>query len=109
MEPAAPGSFVIASVGWNDDTVEQQLAREYSAGPYRNHGPSQFRKFFAGLDLIDPPGIADALHWAPGQPAPSVRDHVRVLAAVARKPPGGPEQPRVARAARNRPDCCGSE
>jgi hypothetical protein len=38
-----------------------------------------------GMEVIDPPGVADAMHWAPGIPAP-VQSQAggHVLAVVAR-------------------------
>jgi O-methyltransferase involved in polyketide biosynthesis len=86
MDPAVPGSCVVASVAWTDSSIRPQLAQEYSAGQYWNYSPDQFRGFLADLELIDPPGIADARYWEAGQVAPPVEDHVRIIAAVARKP-----------------------
>jgi O-methyltransferase involved in polyketide biosynthesis len=86
MEPAVPGSYVVASAAWTDNSLRPQLAQEYSAGPFWNYSPDQFREFLADLEFIDPPGVADARHWTAGQIAPHVQDHVRMIAAVARKP-----------------------
>ncbi len=83
--PAAPGSHVVASVAWTDNSLRPQLSQEYTASPYWNYSPDQFGEFLAGLELVDPPGIADARSWTAGQAAPPVRDHVRMIAAVALK------------------------
>jgi hypothetical protein len=61
------------------------LAREYTAGTVYNHCRSDIRDMLDGMEVIDPPGVADAMHWAPGIPAP-VQSQAggHVLAVVAR-------------------------
>jgi hypothetical protein len=86
MSPAAPGSYLVTSVASLDDSLRPRLAQEYTASPSWNYSPDQLREFLAGLDLIDPPGVADGRHWTAGQVAPQVQDHFRLTAAVARKP-----------------------
>jgi SAM-dependent methyltransferase len=86
----APGSYLVISAGSGDPVTGQALAREYTAGPLYNHSPDQLRGLLDGLEIIDPPGLADARHWAPGAPAPAPdRSGVRVLAALARTPAPG--------------------
>ena len=80
----APGSYLIISVGYSGG----RLAREYAAGALHNHSPDEIRTLFTGLEIIDPPGLVDALHWVPRTPAPAPTQsgdgHIR--AAVARTP-----------------------
>jgi hypothetical protein len=78
---AAPGSYVIVSVG----SSGRSLAREYAAGTLHDHPPDEVLSLLRGLKVIDPPGLVDAAHWIPGASAPeSVASGARVLAAVAR-------------------------
>jgi hypothetical protein len=80
---AAPGSYVVMSVGSSGST----LAREYAAGTLHDHSPDEIRTLLTGLEIIDPPGLVDAAHWAPGTPARApARSGGRILAAVARTP-----------------------
>ena len=80
---AAPGSYLIVSVG----SSGRSLARQYAAGALQDHSPDEIRTLFTGLEIIDPPGLVDAAHWAPGIPAPATAPSGgRVLAAVARMP-----------------------
>jgi O-methyltransferase involved in polyketide biosynthesis len=86
MSPAAPGSYLVASVVAADDSLRPRLAQEYTASPSWNYSPDELGEFLAGLELIDPPGVTDARYWVPGQVAPHVQDRFRVTAAVARIP-----------------------
>ena len=80
---AAPGSYLIVSVG----SSGRSLAREYAAGALHDHSPDEIRTLLSGLEIIDPPGLVDAVRWAPGTPAPAaVPSGSRILAAVARMP-----------------------
>ena len=80
---AAPGSYLIMSVG----SSGSRLARAYAAGTLHDHSPDEIRTLLAGLEIIDPPGLVDAVHWAPRTPAPApARPGGRILAAVARTP-----------------------
>ena len=80
---AAPGSYLIVSVG----SSGRSLAREYAAGALHDHSPDEIRTLLSGLEIIDPPGLVDAVRWAPGTPAPAaVPSGGRILAAVARMP-----------------------
>ncbi len=76
-----PGSYLIMSVGSSGG----RLAREYAAGSLHDHSPDEIRTLLAGLEIIDPPGLVDAVNWVPGTPAPEPpRSGGRILAAVAR-------------------------
>lgn len=86
---APPGSYLIMSVG----SSGSKLAREYAADTLYDHCPDEIRTLLTGLEIIDPPGLVDALHWAPGTPAPTpapARSGGRILAAVARTPSASP-------------------
>lgn len=83
---AAPGSYLIISVG----SSGSKLAREYAAGTLHDHSPDEIRTLLTGLEMIDPPGLVDAVHWAPRTPAPApAYAGGRILAAVARMPGTG--------------------
>lgn len=80
---AESGSYLIVSVG----SSGRSLAREYAASTLHDHSPDDIRSMLTGLEIIDPPGLVDALHWAPGTPAPErTRSGGRILAVVARTP-----------------------
>jgi hypothetical protein len=82
---AAPGSYLVISVGVSGRT----LAREYTAGTLHDHSPDEIRTLLTGLEIIDPPGLVDAPYWAPGTLAPARGGTGgRILAAVARTPGG---------------------
>lgn len=84
---ATPGSYLIISVG----SSGSRLAREYTADTLHDHSLDEIRTLLTGLDVVDPPGLVDALYWAPRTLAPAsawLGGHI--LAAVARTP-GGPE------------------
>jgi hypothetical protein len=83
----APGSYLVISAGSGDERTGGLLAREYKASALYNHSPEQIAGWFAGLELIDPPGLVDARAWQPGTPAaPPSAAGGHVLAGVARKP-----------------------
>jgi signal transduction histidine kinase len=85
---AAPGSYLVISVGSSGG----RLAREYAAGTLHDHSPDQIRTLLTGLEIIDPPGLVDVLHWAPATPAPAPAQSggsLVMLAAVAQTPGGG--------------------
>jgi SAM-dependent methyltransferase len=91
----APGSYLVISIWSGDPVTGQALAGEYTAGRLYNHSQDQLRGLLDGLEVIDPPGLADARHWAPGTPAPiPAPGGVHVLAALARTPGPEPAPPR---------------
>ncbi|MBV9793594.1 MAG: SAM-dependent methyltransferase [Actinobacteria bacterium] len=64
----SPGSYVIASVGYEQDAGGDGFARTYNsqAGPrIYAHSWAEITALFDGLELI-PPGIADTAAWRPG-------------------------------------------
>jgi hypothetical protein len=83
---SAPGSYLVVSVGVSGS----KLAREYAAGTLHDHSPDDIRTLLTGLEIIDPPGLVDAIYWMPGIPAPaplgSSGSGGHILAAVARIP-----------------------
>jgi SAM-dependent methyltransferase len=81
-----PGSYLVISVGSSGG----RMAREYTASTLHDHSPDEIRTLLAGLEIIDPPGLVDAVHWVPGTPAPApTGSGGRILAAVARTPGAG--------------------
>lgn len=81
---AGPGSYLIISVG----SSGSKMARSYAAGTLHDHSPDEIRSLLTGLEIIDPPGLVDAAHWAPAIPPPdapaaSTGSGGRILAAVA--------------------------
>jgi SAM-dependent methyltransferase len=79
----APGSYLIISVG----SSGSRLAREYAAGTLHDHSPEEIGTLLRGLEIVDPPGLVDAVNWAPGIQAPTpAPSGGRILAAVARTP-----------------------
>jgi O-methyltransferase involved in polyketide biosynthesis len=86
-ESLAPGSYLIISAGCGAPEVGARLTEEYDAGPLYNHSPDEVASFFAGADLITPPGLTFAADWTPAIPAPCpVLRGAHVLAGVARVP-----------------------
>ncbi len=82
----AAGSYLVVSCGSGDERTGGTLAREYKPAMLRNHPPGQIGRFFAGLELISPPGLVDARAWQPGVPvAPPSAHGGHVLAGIARK------------------------
>jgi O-methyltransferase involved in polyketide biosynthesis len=86
LGPLVPGSYVALSWSWTDPGFRPKIAREYTAASFWHHSREDLREALAGLELLDPPGIAEARHWMAGQPAAEVDDPVHFFAAVARKP-----------------------
>lgn len=80
-----PGSYLVISVG----SSGRRLASAYSAGTLHDHSPDEIRTLLSELEVVDPPGLANALHWMPGIPAPTPGGSGgQILAAVARTPGG---------------------
>ena len=90
LAAAAPGSYVIASVGHGQGEAADNFFRAYSASiqPLHNHSVAEFTAMLGELEPV-PPGIRDAHAWLPGwsdlPPSPPSGD-ARVIAAVARLP-----------------------
>jgi SAM-dependent methyltransferase len=85
---APPGSYLIVSVGSSGNN----LAAEYTAAALHNHTLDDIRELLSGLEIVDPPGLVDALYWEPMTPVTASRrsEGRSVLAAVARMSPAGP-------------------
>jgi O-methyltransferase involved in polyketide biosynthesis len=80
---AAPGSYLVISVGSSGST----LAREYAAATLHDHSPDEIATLLTGLRVVDPPGLVDALQWAPDAPARAeAQPGRRILAAVGQTP-----------------------
>jgi hypothetical protein len=81
----APGSFLIVSVGCGVPEVGERLVKEYGAGSLHNHSPADIGSFFAGAELVTPPGLVFAGDWEPGTtPSVPVLTGAHVLAGVGR-------------------------
>jgi SAM-dependent methyltransferase len=92
----APGSFLVVSVGCGVPEVGDRLVKEYGAGTLHNHPPEVIASFFAGAEIVTPPGLVFAADWAPDAVAPYPGlSGVHVLAGVGRLP-GGNRDGRVA-------------
>lgn len=76
---APPGSYLVASVG----ACAPAFTRAYSVRTVHDYGPDDVRAMLSGLELVEPPGLTDALDWAPGAAAGAGRTGSRALAAVA--------------------------
>jgi hypothetical protein len=87
MDAVPSGSFLVISSGSATAEGEAAFTRTYHAGQFRNHSPEQVRRFFAGLEMVDPPGVVDASAWIAGQTVkPPAPDRGHILAGVAIKP-----------------------
>jgi S-adenosyl methyltransferase len=88
LAAAAPGSYLVASVGHGEGEAADNFFRAYSETlqPLYNHPVAEFTAMFGGHELV-PPGVRDAHAWLPGwtdlPPSPPTGD-ARVIAAVAR-------------------------
>jgi hypothetical protein len=92
LAAAAPGSYLIASVGHGEGEAADAFFSAYSASVQRlyNHSLAEFTAMLGQLELVAP-GICDAHSWLPGwsdlPPAVPSGD-ARVIAAVGRLPEG---------------------
>jgi hypothetical protein len=82
-----PGSFLILSIGINNDTpdVAQDVIKAYRAASVHLHSREQTAGYLAGLEIVEP-GLVAARHWRPLHPQPA--DDLRpadILAAVGHK------------------------
>jgi hypothetical protein len=81
----APGSYLVVSAGCGVPEVGERLVKGYEAGSLHNHSPADIGSFFAGAEVVTPPGIAFAGDWEPEMVAPApVLSGAHVLAGVAR-------------------------
>ncbi len=77
----APGSYVIASVGFAKGAGGDNFARTYNsqAGPrIYAHSWEQISALFDGLDLV-PPGIVDTATWRPGWQEPGLAERTSMI------------------------------
>lgn len=82
----APGSYLVLSVG----STGREMPLDYSAGTLHYHSADDIRTLLAGLEMIDPPGLVDALYWWPETPAPAPREaDGHILFAALAKMSGG--------------------
>ena len=90
-ERLAPGSYLVLSHVTSDFLPEDSARKAeaiYNAALVRGAARSRagILRFFDGMELLDPPGLADAALWQPGRHIFRPRDPVLFWAGVARKP-----------------------
>ena len=84
-----PGSFLIISIGINNNTPEvaRRVIETYTAATVHVHRRDQITGYFEGLELAEP-GLTEARHWRPPPAQPPAGSRTAdVLAGVGRKPP----------------------
>jgi hypothetical protein len=83
------GSFLILSIGTNNDTPDlaQDVIKAYRAAQVHVHTREQVAGYFAGLEMVEP-GLVEVRRWRPEHPladdGPRPAD---LLAGVGRRPP----------------------
>ncbi|HET9382087.1 MAG TPA: SAM-dependent methyltransferase [Streptomyces sp.] len=92
LEPLAPGSFLVMSVGTADyapDEIGRVAGQSAARGmPMRLRTRAEARAFFRGLDLV-PPGITQVHRWRPDASCRGIRDEdIAMYGAIGRKGPG---------------------
>jgi hypothetical protein len=82
-----PGSFLILSIGINNDTPEvaQAVIEAYTASTVHVHSREQVVGYFADLEIAEP-GLTEARRWRPHAETARDRRTADVLAGVGRKP-----------------------
>jgi SAM-dependent methyltransferase len=80
----APGSYFIALDGSRSDehSEAERIWNEQANPPYQLRNKEQFRRFFEGLELVEP-GVVSAPLWRPATDSATPLD---VLCGVGRKP-----------------------
>ena len=86
-----PGSFLIVSIGINNDTpdVAELVIEKYTAGTVHVHCREQTASYFAGLEIAEP-GLTEARHWRSPERETDTGEDSRtasLLAGVGRKVP----------------------
>ncbi len=84
----APGSFLIISVGVNNDAPElgERFATTYTAASVYAHDRKQIAGYFAGLEVVEP-GLTEARLWRPAFPPDAAESRpADLVAGVGRKP-----------------------
>ena len=88
-EAMPAGSFLILSIGMNNDTPDlaQDVIKAYRAAAVHLHSREQVAGYFAGLEMVTP-GLTEARRWRPPQPqTASASRPGDILAGVGRKAP----------------------
>ena len=85
------GSFLALTIGINDDAPD--LARDYikaysPAALVHLHSREQIAGYFTGMQIVEP-GLIEARHWRPPQPAETAHRPADALAGLGRK--AGPD------------------
>ncbi|MEU7855171.1 SAM-dependent methyltransferase [Nonomuraea sp. NPDC049141] len=89
VEQVAPGSLLAISHVTTDEispVVSERIARQQLAVPLNLRSGEQIRRFFDGLDLVDPPGFVFTEQWAPDQKLPADDSPLKLRCGVALKP-----------------------
>ena len=84
-------NFVALTIGINDDAPD--LARDYikaysPAALVHLHSREQIAGYFTGMQIVEP-GLIEARHWRPPQPAETAHRPADALAGLGRK--AGPD------------------
>jgi hypothetical protein len=90
-EAMPAGSFLVVSIGTNNDTPDlaKDVIEAYRAAQVHVHTREQVAGYFAGLQIVEP-GLTEARRWRPAQPlADNGPRPADLLAGVGRKPPAG--------------------
>lgn len=82
----APGSFLVFEDGTAVIDPEAAKSAANQAGyEYRLRTPEEFKRFFKGLELLDP-GIVSVSRWRPADTRWGIPDEVDAFCGVGRKP-----------------------
>jgi S-adenosyl methyltransferase len=90
VEAVPPGSWLAIFHPASDILADQigEVARQVSANaitPTTLRSRLEVLRFFDGLELMDPPGLAQVHRWLPGSLAPDTGDEIPGYAGLARK------------------------
>jgi hypothetical protein len=84
-----PGSYFALYDGASTNEAFNQAQQGYNdsgAVPYHLRSPEQFRRYFEGLDLVEP-GVVPIVQWRPDTEAPDTEQaEIYSYGGVARKP-----------------------
>jgi len=84
----APGSFLIISVGVDNDASDlgDRVTTAYTAGALHSHDRQEIAGYFTGLEILEP-GLTEARNWPSRQSDSVTPDRpADLLAGVGRKP-----------------------
>jgi hypothetical protein len=81
-----PGSFLILSIGINNDTpdVARDVIKAFRSAQVHLHTREQVAGYLADLEIAEP-GLVAARHWRPARPQPDETRPADILAGVGRK------------------------